>query len=53
MLKGEFIMHKDNIIDNYHGRLICDSYRWLENIESEETQEFVRLHNKVTSDYIS
>lgn len=46
-------MHKDNIIDNYHGRLICDSYRWLENIESEETQEFVRLHNKVTSDYIS
>lgn len=46
-------MHKDNIIDNYHGRLIGDPYRWLEDIESEETKAFIKEHNKITSDFIS
>lgn len=51
--EGELIMHKDNIIDNYHGRLISDPYRWLEDIESEETKEFVKEHNKVTGEFIN
>ncbi len=45
-------MRKDNIIENYHGTDIYDPYRWLEDINSDETQEFVREHNKKCEKFI-
>ncbi|HEY7406059.1 MAG TPA: prolyl oligopeptidase family serine peptidase [Candidatus Angelobacter sp.] len=36
------------VIENLHGHEITDSYRWMEDAESEETQRFVRLQNAYT-----
>ncbi len=45
-------MKKVNIIENYHGRDIYDPYRWLEDINSDETKEFVKSHNETTRKFI-
>ena len=33
---------RDTVVDTVHGHQIADSYRWLEDAKSPETQEFVR-----------
>ena len=43
---------KVDIVDNYHGTEVADPYRWLEDAESEETQQWVAAENKITFDYI-
>jgi prolyl oligopeptidase len=35
-------------IDNYHGMLVPDPYRWLEDVDSPETQEWIRQQNDLT-----
>jgi prolyl oligopeptidase len=44
---------KDKVEDNYHGTVIQDPYRWLEDDRSEETTNWVTEQNKVTFDYLS
>src|SRR5690348_8745942 len=39
--------------DNYHGTIVHDPYRWLEDDKSAETKEWVEAQNKVTSAYLS
>lgn len=39
--------------DNYHGTIVADPYRWLEDDNSAETAEWVRAQNAVTQDYLS
>ncbi|MFN4146201.1 MAG: prolyl oligopeptidase family serine peptidase, partial [Runella sp.] len=39
--------------DNYHGTLVADPYRWLEDDRSAETAEWVKAQNQVTFDYLS
>ena len=39
--------------DDYHGTSIADPYRWLEDDRSEETAQWVKAENEVTSDYLS
>src|SRR5689334_5791018 len=38
----------DPITEDFHGVQISDSYRWLENTESPETQRFVAAQNAHT-----
>ena len=44
---------KVDTVTNYHGMLIADPYRWLEDDKSEETKEWVTAQNKVTFDYLN
>ncbi len=45
---------KDTTVqDNYHGKVIADPYRWLEDDHSEATTSWVKDQNKVTFDYLS
>ncbi len=39
--------------DNYHGTIVTDPYRWLEDDMSNETEDWVKAQNKVTSAYLS
>lgn len=38
--------------DNYHGTMVSDPYRWLENDTSEETKKWVAEQNAVTFKYL-
>jgi prolyl oligopeptidase len=39
-------------IDNYHGTLVADPFRWLEDTNSEETAAWVEAQNAVTFAYL-
>ena len=38
--------------DNYHGTIVADPYRWLEDANSAETGEWVQAQNKLTQNYL-
>jgi prolyl oligopeptidase len=39
--------------DNYHGTIVADPYRWLENDTSEATKQWVKAENEVTFEYLN
>ncbi|MCD8072512.1 MAG: S9 family peptidase, partial [Alistipes sp.] len=43
----------DDIKDDYHGTVVADPYRWLEDDNSDETARWVKAQNEVTFDYLS
>ena len=47
------VTRKVDVKDNYHGTLIADPYRWLEDDNSEDTHQWVNAQNQVTSTYLS
>lgn len=42
----------DPVTDDYHGRKVVDNFRWLEDVESDETAQWVQAENNVTRAYL-
>lgn len=38
--------------DDYHGTSVADPYRWLEDVDSPETHEWIRAQNELTFSYL-
>ena len=43
---------RGDVSDNYAGRTVADPYRWLENLDSAATKQWVESENVVTSAYL-
>ncbi len=41
-----------DVEDDYHGRIVKDPYRWLEDTESDQTAEWVKAENELTQQYL-
>ncbi len=43
---------KVDVVDDFHGTIVADPYRWLEDTESDETADWVAAENRVTFAYL-
>jgi prolyl oligopeptidase len=44
---------RDGVVDTLHGVQIADPYRWLEDIDSDETRTWVQQQNAVTQEWLA
>ena len=43
---------KGDVVDDFHGTKVADPYRWMEDPDAKETQEWVGKENEITRAYI-
>ena len=43
---------RDDLVEQLHGVDVADPYRWLEDLDSDETRQWVRAENEVTFAYL-
>jgi len=41
-----------DVVDEFYGQSVPDPYRWLEDLDSESTRQWVEAQNEVTFDYL-
>ncbi|KAG8183398.1 hypothetical protein JTE90_008300 [Oedothorax gibbosus] len=46
------VKRDETVFDEYHGKKVHDPYQWLENPDSQETKEFVRVQNELAVPYL-
>ena len=46
------LARKGDVVDDYHGTKVADPYRWLEDVDSPDTRNWVEAENRVTFAYL-
>ena len=44
---------RDSVVDDYHGTPVADPYRWLEDLDSPRTLEWVEAQSRFSRDYLA
>ncbi len=52
-MMSKSLARRDDTVDNYHGTLVADPYRWLEDPAASDTLEWVEAQNAFTEDYLA